>query len=185
MPIHTTGYNTGKTVVLAIETVYFYFENNDFSTKNRTVGTGSKRRGVCIGPVSCTVDCVQMLELLKDEDLDIRMAAVTGVCAILRQLITHLFTSRSFSSAGPTRNLTNSSAEYNVSYSFFWRARLCWPLLCLCRPFCIFERCPIPTQRAAAASRRGTNVATHLPVSYPRGKFFPYESLIYYDPYDP
>jgi hypothetical protein len=33
-----------------------------------------------------------MLELLKDEDLDIRMAAVTGVCAILRQLITHLFT---------------------------------------------------------------------------------------------
>ncbi len=24
---------------------------------------------------------------------------------------------------------------------FFWRARVCWPLLCLCRPFCIFERC--------------------------------------------
>ncbi len=23
----------------------------------------------------------------------------------------------------------------------FWRARLCWPLFCLCRPFCIFERC--------------------------------------------
>jgi hypothetical protein len=44
-----------------------------------------------------------MLELLKDEDLDIRMAAVTGVCAILRQLITHLFTFCPFSSAGPTR----------------------------------------------------------------------------------
>ncbi len=25
---------------------------------------------------------------------------------------------------------------------FFWRARVCWPLLCLCRPFWIFERCP-------------------------------------------
>jgi hypothetical protein len=24
---------------------------------------------------------------------------------------------------------------------FFWRARVCWPLRCLCRPFCIFERC--------------------------------------------
>jgi hypothetical protein len=23
---------------------------------------------------------------------------------------------------------------------FFWRARKCWPLLCLCRPFCIYER---------------------------------------------
>jgi hypothetical protein len=23
---------------------------------------------------------------------------------------------------------------------FFWLARLCWPLLGLCRPFCIFER---------------------------------------------
>ncbi len=22
-----------------------------------------------------------------------------------------------------------------------WRARVCWPLLCLCRRFCIFERC--------------------------------------------
>ncbi len=24
---------------------------------------------------------------------------------------------------------------------FFWRARVCWPLLCLDRPFCIFDRC--------------------------------------------
>ncbi len=23
---------------------------------------------------------------------------------------------------------------------FFWQATVCWPLLCLCRPFCIFER---------------------------------------------
>ena len=26
-------------------------------------------------------------------------------------------------------------------FVFFWRARGCWPLLCLCRLFCIFERC--------------------------------------------
>ncbi len=26
-------------------------------------------------------------------------------------------------------------------YIYFWRARLCWPLLSLCRPFCIFETC--------------------------------------------
>jgi hypothetical protein len=24
---------------------------------------------------------------------------------------------------------------------FVWRARMCWPLHSLCRPFCIFERC--------------------------------------------
>ncbi len=24
---------------------------------------------------------------------------------------------------------------------FFWQARVCWTLLCLCRPFCIFGRC--------------------------------------------
>jgi hypothetical protein len=32
---------------------------------------------------------------------------------------------------------------------FFWRARVCWTLLCLCCPFCIFERFWIRTQRAA------------------------------------
>ncbi len=31
---------------------------------------------------------------------------------------------------------------YDVIFVFFWRARVCWPwpLLCFCRPFCIFER---------------------------------------------
>ncbi len=24
---------------------------------------------------------------------------------------------------------------------FFWRTRVRWPLLCLCRPFCIYEKC--------------------------------------------
>ena len=31
----------------------------------------------------------QILELLQDEDVDIRVAAVTGTCAILRQCRTH------------------------------------------------------------------------------------------------
>jgi hypothetical protein len=38
-----------------------------------------------------------------------------------------------------------------------------WPLLCLCRPFCIFERYLHRTQRAAVANRRAINLATHLP----------------------
>ncbi len=49
---------------------------------------------------------------------------------------------------------------------FFLRARMCWLLLCLCRKFCIFERCLywIRTQGAAVASRRVTNLAPHLPI---------------------
>ncbi len=30
---------------------------------------------------------------------------------------------------------------YNSFWYIFWWARVCWPLLCLCRPCCIFERC--------------------------------------------
>jgi hypothetical protein len=46
----------------------------------------------------------------------------------------------------------------------FWRARVCCPLHCLCRPFCIFLRDVwIRNQRAAVASRRATKLATHLP----------------------
>jgi hypothetical protein len=26
----------------------------------------------------------------------------------------------------------------------FWRATVCWSLLCLCRPFCVFGRCSNP-----------------------------------------
>ncbi len=97
-----------------------------------------------------------MLELLKDEDLDIRMAAVTGVCAILRQLITHLLTSCS-SIAGPHKNLTNFSVLYSFFflYIFWWvldYSVLATPFLCC--PFCILKDVWIRTQRAAVASRR-------------------------------
>jgi hypothetical protein len=46
--------------------------------------------------------------------------------------------------------VSRSSSEHLSSYKlhsfliFFWRARVCWSLLCLtgmCHPFCIFERC--------------------------------------------
>ncbi len=63
-----------------------------------------------------------------------------------------------------------------IFFSYFWRARVCWPLLCLCCPFCIFERCldsnpescrskqALPTYSHSSPS----NLATHLPpLSHP------------------
>jgi hypothetical protein len=47
------------------------------------------------------------------------------------------------------------------SFVNFLRVTVCWPLLCLCRQFCIFERC-LDSIRAAVASRCATNLATHL-----------------------
>jgi len=48
---------------------------------------------------------------------------------------------------------------------FFWRLRVCWPLLCLCRPFCIFERCLDSNPERChikQASYQCTNLAIHL-----------------------
>jgi hypothetical protein len=54
------------------------------------------------------------------------------------------------------------SANFSVVI-FFLRARVCWTLLFLCRPFCIFERClDSNPQGAAVACRCATNLATHL-----------------------
>jgi hypothetical protein len=44
---------------------------------------------------------------------------------------------------------------------FFWRATVCRPHLCLCRPFMIFEGCLDRSQSAAVASWRATDLATH------------------------
>ncbi len=60
---------------------------------------------------------------------------------------------------------------------FFWRARVCWPLLCLCRTFCIFDRYlgfeprELPQQADALPtypsvfqfSHPSPNLAIHLP----------------------
>ncbi len=32
-------------------------------------------------------------------------------------------------------------SDHSNIFLIFWRARVCWLLLCLCRPFCMFERC--------------------------------------------
>jgi hypothetical protein len=45
---------------------------------------------------------------------------------------------------------------------FFWRARVCWPLLCYVVLFVFMRYVWIRTQRVAAASRCATNLATHL-----------------------
>ncbi len=41
---------------------------------------------------------------------------------------------------------------------------MCWPLHCLCRPFCNFERC-LDSKPESCRSKHGcaTNLATHLP----------------------
>jgi hypothetical protein len=46
---------------------------------------------------------------------------------------------------------------------FFWRARVCWPLLAYVVHFVFLRDVWIRTQRAAVASRRATNLPTHLP----------------------
>jgi hypothetical protein len=43
---------------------------------------------------------------------------------------------------------------------FFWRARVCWPLFCICRPFRAFKGCM--NSSVAVASGRATNLAIHL-----------------------
>jgi hypothetical protein len=35
---------------------------------------------------------------------------------------------------------SGSRKAKNCIFCFSWRATECWPLLCLCRPFCIFRR---------------------------------------------
>ncbi len=48
-------------------------------------------------------------------------------------------------------------------YPIFWRSGVCWPFLCLCRPFSIFWDVWIQTQRAVLTSRHAINLATHIP----------------------
>jgi hypothetical protein len=49
---------------------------------------------------------------------------------------------------------------------FFLRASVWWPIRCLCRLLCIFERCLDSNHRAALASRCATNLATHLATNF-------------------
>ncbi len=55
--------------------------------------------------------------------------------------------------------------SHNCSLIFlaiFWWVRVCWTLLCLCRPFCIFERSLHSDPESCCRDRLATNLATHL-----------------------
>ncbi len=49
-----------------------------------------------------------------------------------------------------------------VSVDLGGRARVCWPLLCLCRPICIFERC-LASNPKSCHCRRATNFWPSMP----------------------
>ncbi len=57
--------------------------------------------------------------------------------------------------------------KLQLQYIYFFLFLAGWSVLttplCPCRPFCSFRYVWIRTQRAAVASRRATNLATHLP----------------------
>jgi hypothetical protein len=50
----------------------------------------------------------------------------------------------------------------NIFVFIFWRAGVCWTLHCLWRRFVFLRDVCNRTQRAAVASMRATNFATHL-----------------------
>ncbi len=52
-------------------------------------------------------------------------------------------------------------ARHTFFYIFFWRARVCWPLLCLCRPFIIFEGYLNSNLESWRRKQRPSNLATH------------------------
>ncbi len=57
-------------------------------------------------------------------------------------------------------------------YNFLWWVRLCWPLLCLCPPFYIFERCldsnpeSCPRNQARYQLSHPPNLAIHFCLSF-------------------
>jgi hypothetical protein len=53
----------------------------------------------------------------------------------------------------------------NVRFlDIFWWAIMCWPLLCLCRPFCIFERC-LDSNPESCRSKQVRYELSHAPIS--------------------
>ncbi len=73
-----------------------------------------------------------------------------------------LFLTLSFQSKGRKVSLWPDFQANKFLYTVLcWRAGVCSPLLCLCRPFMILMDVWIRTQSAAVASGRVTNFATH------------------------
>ncbi len=48
---------------------------------------------------------------------------------------------------------------------YFWRARVCWPLLCKCRPFMIFEGC-LNSNSECCRSKRARYQLSHHPARW-------------------
>jgi hypothetical protein len=74
----------------------------------------------------------------------------------------------SFSLKNSSRNKVSFYRENHRIDDFlyiFWRAKVCWPLLCLCRAYFVFLRENwIRTQRAGVASSHPSPyIAAHLP----------------------
>jgi hypothetical protein len=56
-------------------------------------------------------------------------------------------------------------------FIFFWRARVCWSLLCLCRPIMIFEGCP-KSNSECCRSKRARIVALQDPAKKQIGSWW-------------
>ncbi len=87
-----------------------------------------------------------------------------------------------FALAEGARCSTPCSAPLAITIFFFWRSRVCWPLLCLCRSLCIFERCLVSKPESCRSKQvrcqlsHLSPVVTHLPyspisLSHPPSKF--------------
>jgi hypothetical protein len=50
--------------------------------------------------------------------------------------------------------------SHREKYFFLGRAKVCWPLLCLCRTFCIFERC-LDSNPESCCSMQGRYELSH------------------------
>ncbi len=53
----------------------------------------------------------------------------------------------------------------SVFLYIFWRSRVCWPLLCLCRRVCIFERC-LDSNTESCRSKQARYQFTHPPLLF-------------------
>jgi hypothetical protein len=64
----------------------------------------------------------------------------------------------------------------------YWLARVCWPLLCLCRPFCFFERC-LYSHPESSLSKQARYQLSHpspylIIIYFPSSVLFPFPLLL-------
>ncbi len=75
--------------------------------------------------------------------------------------------SKSLRICSPSSFFRDSTWREKILFKIFlWnfgRARVCWPLLCLCRPFCICERCLDSNPESCRRKQARYQLATYLP----------------------